>query len=401
MYLNSDNNNKSTVEYYGAHNVKETGLRLVANGRPDKNKFWIGLDWVDLNFTGNPKVFNENRGDFEISLTEYKSQIFKNIYEVTYRGDKFAEVRCEPYSKIVDPLLIQVKIFNVHLYVNTYLFWELASLISYYELDFKGVGRLDIAIDFNTLSDLTPAQLFVYVANGSLQNRGRANMQPYFRAKGFQVTGFSVGSKSSKSKYVRCYNKTLEMEVNDKEHIRSLWENFGLNNGDVWRFELMLKSRFFSECINEDGTPIHWEQLFSGHIISRILRIALKNYFDFALVEKYTHKRNWKTFEFIPYPQISGIFNYETAKLIKLKRNSLKGSIRSRRILLKGMLRSYYELGQNPLYAGLISQYLEDYDLYDYFKLKFSMWLKEFKRDSLTENLFDYDLYLTHFDHVC
>ena len=213
----------------------------------------INIDYLIINLLGKPFGNFSDNSAFNLQPFDYGTKIFTNRSELYYNNEKIGVFTSVPRSHIIDSELAQLQ-FENHLFYTKSL-TELKNIISQFCLEtsymFKSINRLDICIDRND-KDNYYRNLYDNVVNGTFLISGRPkNIQSYYETfKGKSIlNGFSVGKRTS-SKLLRCYNKTLSLQLTEKEYINQFYENNGLKNTNVWRFEYQLNSKFFQD-LNE------------------------------------------------------------------------------------------------------------------------------------------------------
>ncbi|RKQ43126.1 hypothetical protein BXY85_3745 [Roseivirga pacifica] len=374
------NSVSNTVEYYGAHT-------------DNNDNYIVGLDWLELNYEKShvPLVSDFF---FKFEKMEYQTRHFKDLYKVYFNESPLLELKCNPHSDLVGKDLVQIKVENFQLYLNKNLRYILYLFESSYKLKYKSISRLDIFVDFEHLQGYTPIHIYAALAQNELLNMGRSLPKPYFNnPKNMEVTGFTMGSKTSKNKYIRCYDKFLEMQKTSKEYIQSLWDANSIVHG--YRFELQLNSRWFSEnkrIMGQNEVEIHWENVFQGSFIATVMDSAFINFFDLRINQGKKTKRRNKRFNWLTPFNLGQRFDTYDYDLIKLKRNSQKDSVRSKRIVAKGIFKAAYET-ESEQYLHAYFEYVNDHSLWEYIETKTPEWVKEFQKNTIVSSPYDWNFY--------
>ena len=381
-----------TVEYYGSQLEKPTTETV------ESEPLAFGLDWLEINFTGDFQGLQSN-DEFKITPLEYHSRHFKTISEISWRSKKIGELKYNPYSSIIDSDIIKLKISNEWFYIEQDIRPIIYLLQSVYKLKFKSISRADIYIDCQSIKGLTPIDIYKGLTIKAIINKGKAFARPYHNdPRSMEVTGFTIGSRTSKNKYLRCYNKTLEMQKTSKEYIQNHWNQIGFEaNKPVYRIEVQLNVKFWSEYLTTSKERLNWESVFSGKILAKLYKLALQNFFDLMVNIGRSEKNKNKPFEWIDYQRIEDLYDSWIYGIVKVSRDSQKNSPRSKRIILKGLFRAYYEHGQDALMLRALYAFIDlhnhDLNMAEYFNQKAVEWTKEFERDGLFVDVFDWEYF--------
>ena len=114
--------------------------------------------------------------------------------------------------------------------------------------------------------------------SGEVDQVGRATISPCI-LPGRTVEGFYVGSKKSKKKLIRCYNKTKEIEQHSyKYYIKEVWERSGAftDGKEVERLELALRNDEIAKIEDFD-----WKRLEDPEYLAGIMKMCCENFFEF------------------------------------------------------------------------------------------------------------------------
>ena len=255
----------------------------------------ISVDWLEIfgmlrtniepgNYTG------KSLKTYIVEDTGSTSKVFRNIYSIKYNGFQYATLLLRPASTIINQSACCLKLDNRILYHQGFIS-VLYDLMSALQIKYKGVTRLDLCLDCNTLADGTPVPQFLHDlmfcqthTAGHVFRKGsqRVNVECRRSAtSGCSITAMRWGSRAS-NVCAYCYNKSLEMaEVKIKPWIVEAWEKNGLQheifdawnklsdrsrksnvtNGttdryigqSVWRFEISIKSEGRDILNMQDG----------------------------------------------------------------------------------------------------------------------------------------------------
>jgi hypothetical protein len=100
-----------------------------------------------------------------------------------------------------------------------------------------------------------------------------------------KIEGFTFGSRSA-GRFVRCYNKTTELESSKKEYISAYHKLNGLE-GEIGRLEIEMKSDYFRTLPGLD-----WRDLFDRCKLIGIAEQALSGWFDWVRTDDPDRKHN-------------------------------------------------------------------------------------------------------------
>lgn len=229
-------------------------------------RYAVSIDWLAIHCHYMPKEGASSWQPVEVAggdafgaypwrykLAEYGTRQFAKLYFVRKPNeeggwDDFAEVQCEPHSGILHHDSVIVRFVNRSLYMPD--FWDLANaFLRDNEFLFVGVTRIDICADLNDFATLSPISLIEGFAAKRYRHIGRGVGALYFNhgvvrgEYGVKYNGLSFGTHSSDCR-VYLYNKSFELLTQgDKPWIRDIWNNIGLDQRNVWRLEVSIKSK--------------------------------------------------------------------------------------------------------------------------------------------------------------
>lgn len=216
---------------------------------------------------------------YSVEDTGNSTQVFGNVYKVMKGRVEIGILCLNPKSSVIDSRAVTFKLDNRLLYHQGYIA-TLYDVLGALRLEYKGVTRLDLAYDCNTLKDGGSVAQLLYDCVFSPCNQAGHTYRKGSRkmtincnrgAKtGAEITALRWGSRNS-AVCVYAYNKSLEMiEQKIKPWIVEVWEKNGLehkvydrweklsqkqkeykiDNGyttdflekSVWRFEISIKA---------------------------------------------------------------------------------------------------------------------------------------------------------------
>lgn len=350
----------------------------------------------------------EMRGtkDFTIQVMEYGTRIYKEVYEVSYKGELFAVVAAFPRLPQLNPVQAQVKILNNWL-TNRKCKQLINRMNRQLNWDFQNVSRVDLAIDFKRFKGNKSPEKFIHdFTSGNIRKLGRGNWSQYGKVSqnGLRYETLKFGSETSKVSY-KLYNKTKEMDaVKMKPYIVDLWRSNGITDGaDVWRLEFSLKSDKRNVVDLETGEVInlHEVSFFDKEVRKEILNQLLKQYWQFVPKPKKKRAKisRGKRIDFFD------LTNVNTGRYDRLLNEVKKDATRSEKIFLKRLKEVNDDLrGKNQmgLYgANVTSRFIDELMTLRIMKLGLTKWarykdilptqiieqIEEINRKSVEENI--------------
>jgi hypothetical protein len=140
-----------------------------------------------------------------------------------------------------------------------------------------------------------------------------------------KIEGFTFGSRSA-GRFVRCYNKTIELETSKKDYIADYHKINGLE-GEIGRLEMEMKGDYFRTLPDLD-----WRDLFDREKLIAITEQALSGWFDWVPADSTDSKHNRRDrVQIIDFAQV------EKSKYERQIPEPLK-SDRMERILIKSLI---------------------------------------------------------------
>lgn len=348
-------------------------------------KYCISIDWLTCMYLGyiNLDIFQNCKQSvegeillnaFDMELLKYNNRQFKHLYKVTYTGKDFATIQADPFSKVLKPDMVLIKLTNYWLYhpEGMQLFEDLTKGL---QLSYHNISRVDICADFNELEYCKPEQFITKYVNREIRHKGRAKGCVHFRSTGvtnLRYNGLKFGTNESEvTTYL--YNKTLEMqEEKDKPYIRDKWTAAGLF-GEVWRLEVSIKSGATEYAEKETGQVIHItkELLKNAGQVKRVYHTFIDKYFSFIV---------WREgITNITREPVIQLFGDEVRPCRYLIRNvrahDKSDKITIKNIYLSAMHNKQGELVSNPVYMLQTARELaENVDLVDWYLKKRDTW---------------------------
>lgn len=282
----------------------------VAPEQEKKVKYTITLDWFEALVTGYLVDFDSpldkyeyDGGNIVLVKQDVATRFYKYRYDVSLFGKIFAHINCCPRNTaILKADMIQFQAVNNVMYEVGFI--ERAKYIfDKMGWQMHNVSRLDIAIDGVRCLDICKKVKTQLNRTAKWNKLGKTDMQVFLTGSKGILTGYDVGSRSS-SKWITCYNKTVELEMSNKFYIRDMWERTGLDTSvPVERIELKLRNEAIKCVENFD-----WLRLDDFEYLASIFRTHCKNFFEFTKVndkEKNVSRR--KRMKWIDWDAIGGV----------------------------------------------------------------------------------------------
>lgn len=324
--------------------VKYNGYQLDNNSNTESkkaysdNKYALNTDYLNINLKGIPLFQSEL---LTLDFADYGTQVFKQMCEVTFKNVHLGTLYFEPRSTALKSDLVQLKISNELFYIMSDD--ELKILIKEFlqitTLKFDSINRFDIALDFS--GAIHGIDLFIRALNLNmvrLSGRSKAFKVHATTNNGYiDFQGFELGKRSN-SRFLRCYNKTIEnLQGKTKLYLTDLYEKIGFDNTEdspVWRFEYQLNNQFFKTY------PITFDDIFNSDYRYSLLVAAQTNHFSLKwnTGKKETNKE--EDFNFFDWFRIRKVLRIIGKKLVKLKR-VIKESVIGQQRIVKALIRSY------------------------------------------------------------
>ena len=204
-------------------------------------KFITNLDWLQVFCLGDALTTNVvtlKNLKYKAKDTGKETMQFQKLYYIYRNGFKVAEIQQEPRTRVINKRATIVKIDNQILYTTLYT-EILYEILEAYTLDYKGITRIDVCLDCQTLYNDKDVQEFLRQCVGLQENqkgyiynvrRTHCDFHTSRTANfGCRINSVKWGSPISRISCY-CYDKTLELaEKKDKPWIRQVWERNGID----------------------------------------------------------------------------------------------------------------------------------------------------------------------------
>ena len=219
------------------------------------------------------------------------------------------------------------------------------------------------------------------------------------------LNGFQVGKRTS-DKIIRCYNKTLSLQLTEKPYINDYYANNGLKNENVWRFEYQLNSAFFRGLNEHSKADTNISQSMTWGIFDKanlyeLLKIANKGFFELRENTGKSQINKEKLFMLFDFDFLQSQITKFNPIIKRLKKVVLSTTTIKKR-LAKSLFREYYSNNQDISYIVALNLLLEDLDmitekpLINWFNSKLHFYLHEFRTKEKLVNHFDFELFHEH-----
>lgn len=306
----------------------------------------ISVDWLQVYCTGRPILpgdYYSELGTFRVYLSERKTKLWNRVLIVKLQDKPCAVICQEPRSPQLNRLATTVKIENRFLYYQGYvkLLWSLIRCLS---LTYRGLTRLDLALDCNKLRGGMKVSKLIYNYVMKREGTQGAISRKYDReyrltgnknpGKNSMLTSIRFGSENSRiAAYI--YDKSKELdEVKDKPWIREVWQANGLANEDgnhVWRFEISIKAQGRELLNTQTGITFKLspDYLTSQQSVEQLFMCYAESVFNFSRCEGQENKRHYKRLQLwdtkaeLTYKPYHNSRNADTGRTEKICYNKL------------------------------------------------------------------------------
>jgi hypothetical protein len=396
--------------------ARYNGNQLTQTDQNEQNNFALNIDFLIINLELEPnqegqiKKFDVN-SIFDFEAQDFGTNVFKNRYFVILEGVKVGTLLTSPRSNILKENFAQFQFENSLFYTQSLkdLRFLTEQLTENLKAKFVSINRLDIALDLentnNNYQEITKA-----ILNEELLISGREKqLNAYFITdKGTpKLNGFTIGTRTA-SRFLRVYNKTLELTKKPKEYILNTWLIAGLNPQNVWRFEYQMNNSFFrflEQKANFSGITENFTfNIFDERTLFLILERAQKNHFEIKLNTGLSQTNKEPDFILINFALLKTKINGINKTIVKLKKGA-ENSLLSIKRQIKSAFREYYNSSQNNISSVLyFNQLFEDYDntltrLHSWFNEKKPFYLEEFQKKQRKTINFDNSLFREHLSY--
>ena len=371
------------------------------------DKMTLNIDYLIINLVGNLDLYKTDFGanNILIEANSYGTKIFQSSHFIYYYGIKMGTLLSNPRSTILNQDLCQFQFDNNLFYTNELN--ELKDFLNLFcditNLHFQSINRLDICLDKCDKTS-TYRKLMYDIINGTKLISGRSKnvRNEYLTINGRMVlNGFTIGKRSA-SRFLRVYNKTLEMSIKPKEYIYQNWQNNNIDTTSVWRFEYQLNNTFFTYLRKSQKENITWN-LFDKLMLLELIQKAEKNHFEVHENTNKAETNKEKKISIFDWQLLKTFICTQRKVILNRIKHTISNSFLVYKRYLKSNFRQYYTSKQNIAFILPLNQFFEDFTnideynlLYKWFLDKVPYYLKEFQQIDIAKNKFDYNTFLNH-----
>lgn len=214
------------------------------------NPYAINCDWLQYSvnlFRTDPSI--SCPPTYRVELCQGNNVFEKRALVFDKNGRKTLTLLWQPYSSVLNPLLMTVQVANEGLYSGNILS-SLDLTKQIVDCQFNSVGRFDVCCDFSMTDKRFETIKHLNSGHYYVERKGEGSNFWHEEKLGdhkHKVTHcISWGSKHSEIK-VKLYNKTRELGMDnggqpEKPWIVKEWETIGIDKQHAWRLEFSLTS---------------------------------------------------------------------------------------------------------------------------------------------------------------
>lgn len=334
----------------------------------NNNKNITVIDWLQIRFKVELPTFSNKEyfifnNDCFIKFTNNESQNFANVDDLYIYSNKVATVQYNPRSGILDSAMVIVKLENELFYNNTFVTY-IDYLIHTLKWQYEGVSRIDIAHDSINNNVLNFLDSYLIGNRQNIKHNSKANIHTQIN-KYKDVKPFYCGSIKA-DKFCKVYDKTKEMEVNNKRYIKSFYRlnNIDYKNNKVERFELTLK--------NKKAKNINIYLLTNKDYLNKILHTECQKFFQFT--KEVIRKNKKKTLDVTPL-KFENNAEIEYNKVVQKKSITINPIHSTKRSIKYLYLKNKEQLNSRNLdVETVIRQLVKENDLTGWYEQKRKYW---------------------------
>lgn len=306
----------------------------------------------------------------------------------TDEGDRVCTLLTTPRSSILDAHAGLLEIENEWLYHGGGPEFILELLLHSVMFEITGISRLDLCVDFcptevqrDIILGLSAGQYYVSgkrSGSGFWSTNTCQQLHPWWVGKAIPHCQ-SWGHKTSDIKW-KLYYKTRELweaggwKFAHKPYIIDRWQQFGLDESNVWRLEVSCRHlnnlQMYGQTVTLDTISHHRAEFLLG---------LYENRFAVRRNEGHADKTNDTKIEFLPMPSIGRNINYTPSKTLA----EHSGRLTLLRHLVSSLDDEHIYLDQQTRYTvyNAVYQLVSRDNLGNYFKAMTGQWLDDFVSD--------------------
>lgn len=369
----------------------------------NQNNLLLTIDWLTLNVDDvfSNLILDENnqfiQDDFVLTLVpDKRTAHFNKVFTLNYQGRFVSTITSSSNSP-------HILVNRAHIKFENFLFYENSTkeiackIIEKFNIFYVSISRLDIAVDGVYLHPFINNYLFsnekTSVRSTVRRYSQHDNLCPYITTtesiRNHSFDAYYIGQMGSKKtnkakseRFIRYYCKTKEIrETNKKQYILDYFKNnsFDLEK-EVYRFEVEISSSFLAKI-----KKFNWLHIFDHDKLQKLFQTSIVNLFDFHYIIPDTPKK------YSPRLEIFKNFTKSTYQRIK---KQVQDKVRTIKIGIKRMISEILTgsmAGEQNLDVAIsgkdvIKNYIEKYNLMQWFFNRYPFWQKEARQLSIREN---------------
>lgn len=242
----------------------------------NNNKQLIILDWLQIHYRAEIPTFKDKNyfqlnKDCFIKYTYSGSKNFLNVDELFINGVRVATIQHNPRSSVNNDNTIILK-FENELFYSKSIAYYMDYINNILQWENRGVTRMDIAADTIKQAPYEFTKKYYHLTGlktSTYKTKIVGKAKPYINNGTIYL-----GSKSS-DKQIKIYNKSKELETNNKRHIKAYYKRNGIDykSNEVIRFELSISGK--------KGKNIDLSKIEDTNYLTDILKKECKGFFEF------------------------------------------------------------------------------------------------------------------------
>lgn len=352
----------------------------------------ISLDYLEISYeyelptfsNTNVKPFYLNKHTY-IQLTDNTCKYFNSSGSLFINNCYIGDIRYNPKERSFIPShTLHLKLSN-HLLYTQYFRYYLEYINEVIGMKFNYILRLDIANDLvghNVLQFMK-----TYENSSSITCKGKPKeMSKRLSGKKTQIIHF--GSITS-DKYIKIYNKSVDLTDGNKEYIKEYWDKNGIDYsvGNVERLELTLQKK--------QAKLVDINLLHDIDYLASLCKNHFVNYFEFYRKEKRVHNIKLVNVTPIDFSNYYGYkiekYKYHPQSTVRPAKQALK-TLFIESLEIEGKIMRYSCTDSVGLQEAITSindsiDYLvKENGLESFFEGKKKIWMHEFERKCVLNN---------------
>lgn len=288
--------------------------------------YLLNIDWLSVNY------FRSEHTNFAAQLPEgwkvekmpYTTRQFAEVHILKFNEGECCTIVSRPFSSIISPLLVQVKLANTCFY-NGFGIAVLQFCEQFFSLNYQSISRIDICVDTARFDMQMFARDF---RSGKVRQTGKRQVQEWYvmdwKRGGIEYNGVKFGNVQSAYTF-KIYDKSKEIrEESLKYYIVDWWKTNQLReSGRVWRMEFSI-SDLDKFCTKEGEVFVHHTYMHSMEAKMTLLKLYAKKcrFYYHGTGSKPCRCKTYELFPFDSLPDAQIIKNCEignkqrTAKIL-------------------------------------------------------------------------------------